>query len=68
MITKKPLITTAMLIPSICLVQNKVISPTPCTWAQRLQCMGLFASQPVGSSWTRDQTHILLVGWQILYH
>ena len=30
--------------------------------------MGLVASQHVGSSWTRDQTHISCIGRWILYH
>ena len=29
---------------------------------------GLIAPQQVKSSWSRDQTHVLCTGWQILYH
>ena len=37
-------------------------------WAQWLQHMGLIASQHVGSSPTKDWTHLSCIGRQILYH
>ena len=37
------------------------------TWAQQLLCMGLSASQPVGSSWTRDQTHIPYIDRRVVH-
>ena len=36
--------------------------------AQSLWCLGLVAPRHVGSSWTRDQTHVLCIGRQILNH
>ena len=35
---------------------------------KELRCIGLVALLNVGSSWTRDQTHVSCVGRQILYH
>ena len=36
--------------------------------AQQLWCRGLVASQPVESSWTRDQPYVSCIGRQILKH
>ena len=35
-------------------------------WASVVLVMGLVAPQHVGSSWTRDQTHVSCIGRQIL--
>ena len=35
---------------------------------QKLWCMGLSVPWNVGSSWTRDQTHVPCIGKQILYY
>ena len=37
-------------------------------WAQQLCCIGLVALKPVGSSWSRDWTHVPCFGRQILNH
>ena len=36
--------------------------------AQQLWCTGLAAPRPVGSSWTRDRTHVPCIGRRILIH
>ena len=38
------------------------------TWAQQLRRTGLVAPQHVGSSQTRDGTHVPCIGWRILNH
>ena len=35
---------------------------------QQFCCMGLDAQQHVGSSWTKDQTHVPCIDWWILIH
>ena len=37
-------------------------------WTQWLRHMGLVVSWHVGSSWTRDQTHVPCLGRQCLNH
>ena len=37
-------------------------------WAQQSWCMGLVAPWHGGSSQTRDRTHVLCIGRQILNH
>ena len=38
------------------------------SWAQQLWCPGLVALRHVGSSPTRDRTHVSCIGRQILHH
>ena len=40
----------------------------PGAQAQQLWCMGLGGLEHVGSSWTKDQTHVLCIGRWVLNH
>ena len=50
------------------IVVPSVVIASGLTQVQYLWCTGLVAPQHVGSSWTRDRTHVSYVGRWILHH